>query len=124
MKRRKKENTLKKVILTMTIWCTIVLVGFYLYTMYINIDISSEETSPYIASKTSQTIDQIQQESKTIADVVEEVSTAVVGISKLKENGNSIFLKDRSKPIRIRNRNDCIRRWIYLNQSTCCRRKI
>lgn len=40
------------------------------------------------------TVEEIKQESKEIADVLEEVSNAVVGISKLQENGNSIFLKD------------------------------
>lgn len=42
------------------------------------------------------TIEEEIKESKTIADVLEETSKAVVGISKLQEKGNSIFLKDGS----------------------------
>ncbi|MBO5479214.1 MAG: trypsin-like peptidase domain-containing protein [Clostridia bacterium] len=40
------------------------------------------------------TIEEAKTENKTITDMIEEVSSCVVGISKLKENGNSIFLKD------------------------------
>ena len=37
---------------------------------------------------------EVKQESKTVSEMIEEVSNCVVGISKLKDNGNSIFLKD------------------------------
>lgn len=42
------------------------------------------------------TVEEEIKESKTIADVLEETSKAVVGISKLQEKGNSIFLQDGS----------------------------
>lgn len=42
------------------------------------------------------TVEEEINESKTIADVLEETSKAVVGISKLQEKGNSIFLQDGS----------------------------
>lgn len=92
--RRKKSNPLKKVLLTMGIWLFVVIAGFYLFNMYLNIDIKENQENSYTAKKTIQTVDEVNQESKTIADVIEEVSTTVVGISKLKDNGNSIFLKD------------------------------
>lgn len=40
------------------------------------------------------TVEEEIKESKNIADVLEETSKAVVGISKLQEKGNSIFLQD------------------------------
>lgn len=39
-------------------------------------------------------IEEVKKESKTVSEMIEEVSNCVVGISKLKDNGNSIFLKD------------------------------
>ncbi len=95
MKRKTRVNdNLKTVVTTTTILMFITIVGFYLFNLYINIDINSDKTKSYEATKTSQTIAEIKEESKQIADVLEETSKAVVGISKLQENGNSIFLKD------------------------------
>ncbi len=42
------------------------------------------------------TVGEETNESKTIADVLEETSKAVVGISKIQEKGSSIFLQDGS----------------------------
>ena len=39
-------------------------------------------------------IEEVRRDSKTVSEMIEEVSNCVVGISKLKDNGNSIFLKD------------------------------
>lgn len=94
-KVRKTNNNLKTVVITTTTLLFITIAGFYLFNVYINIDIADKNNStPYQATKTSQTIPQTNQENREIADVIEEASTAVVGISKLQENGNSIFLKD------------------------------
>ena len=81
----------------MSILFFITLMGFYLFNLYINIDINNNDSqTQYSATKTSQTVAQANEESKQIADVVEEVSNSVVGISKLQDNGNSIFLTDGS----------------------------
>lgn len=50
------------------------------------------EKSTYNTLRTSKTVDEVVQTSTTIADVIESVSNCVVGISKLQENGSSIFL--------------------------------
>ncbi len=96
MKRKSRVNdNLKTVVTTTTILIFITILGFYLFNLYINIDIQNNTVdNTYQATKTSGTVEEIKQESKQIADVLEEVSNAVVGISKLQENGNSIFLKD------------------------------
>ena len=39
-------------------------------------------------------IEEVKKKSKTVSEMIEEVSNCVVGISRLKDNGNSIFLKD------------------------------
>lgn len=98
MKRKGRVNdNLKTVVTTTTALMFITIVGFYLFNLYINIDIqNSTQDTQYTATKTSGTVAQITEESNKIADVLEEVSSAVVGISKLQENGGSIFLKDGS----------------------------
>lgn len=98
MKKKKRVNdNLKTVVRTMSVLLFITIMGFYLFNLYINIDINNQtnETS-YIATKTAQTIEEATQENTTITEMIEKVSTAVVGISKLKENGSSIFLKNGS----------------------------
>ena len=98
MKKKKRVNdNLKTVVVTMSILFFITLMGFYLFNLYINIDINNNDSqTQYSATKTSQTVAQANEQSKQIADVVEEVSNSVVGISKLQDNGNSIFLTDGS----------------------------
>lgn len=90
----KQRDNLKIVVTTMSILFFITITGFYLFNLYINIDISKEQNANYIATKTSQEIETIKEKSQNIANIIENVSNSVVGISKLKENGSSIFLKD------------------------------
>lgn len=99
IRKQKVNNNLKIVVRTMSVLFFITITGFYLFNLYINIDISKPEQNSYTAQKTSQNIETIKQESKTIADIIEEVSSSVVGISKLRENGNSIFLQDGTEQL-------------------------
>lgn len=64
----------------------------YFYSTYINIDISSEyETQRVESTVPLQSVENVTQESQTIADMLEQVSQSVVGISKIKTKSNSIF---------------------------------
>ena len=68
-----------------------------LYKMYAGIEIDTYGAQNQVnveISRTSQTVEQAKTESKQIADIVEEVTSCVVGISKIKNAGNTIFLKD------------------------------
>lgn len=96
MRRKNRVNdNIKIVIETTTILIFVTIFGFYLFNLYINIDIQKNTVgTQYTATKTSQTVAEINKESTEIADVLEKVSSSVVGISKLQENGSSIFLKD------------------------------
>lgn len=76
MKKKKRVNdNLKTVVITTTILLFITIMGFYLFNLYINIDISNNNnTTSYTATRTSETVEQVKQENKTIAEVIEEVS--------------------------------------------------
>ncbi len=99
-KQSKIRDNTKTVIITITVLIFLIITGFYLFNWYINIDIAKNNPiGDYTTSQTSQIVSQIKQEDKTITQVIEEVSNCVVGISKLKENGTSIFLKDGIKQL-------------------------
>lgn len=98
MKTKKKSKVLgntKTIIVTMTTLFFLTVTGFYLFNWYINIDIKEPiKKESYSAERTSQTVADVKEENKKVSEIIENVSKCVVGISKLKENGNSIFLKD------------------------------
>ena len=78
-------------IISITIW----ILGFYLYITYQNIEIEEDQ---YVARKIKstqeeQTVESIQENSTKIADILEQTTEKVVGISKLKNTGSSILSK-------------------------------
>lgn len=96
MYRYKKagKQKLKNAGLIFVIMVLTAIASIFFYKMYEGIQINTYQTQGVEAEKTVQTIDQIKEQGKQIADVVEEVTSCVVGISKIKNTGNTIFLKD------------------------------
>lgn len=95
MKKRKKKSNLKKVIVVFSFLLLMWIFGFYLYVTYQNIEINNNN---YVATKTQSTenvqiVETTEENSKNIADMLEETTEKVVGISKLKNTGNSILSK-------------------------------
>ena len=70
----------------------------------IEIDDKKYETSKVQSTIQEQTVENVEEESKKIADMIEETTRKVVGISKLKNAGSSIFSKSTESELRIRNR--------------------
>ncbi len=92
-KAKRRKNSGKRIVMTMISLIIIWILGFYLYITYKNIEIYD---SNYTAQKTKstieeQTVEKAEENSKIVADVIEETVESVVGISKLKNAGNSIF---------------------------------
>lgn len=88
-------SNFKKVLITFITLTLIWIFGFYLYITYSNIEINNEN---YTATKVKstlneQTVEKVEENSKTVADIIEETTRKVVGISKLKNTGSSIFSK-------------------------------
>ncbi|MCI8641165.1 MAG: PDZ domain-containing protein [Clostridia bacterium] len=89
----RKKNKLKNVIIVIIILTVLTLISIYLYYTYQNIDINN---SNYETQRTQSTINKeiVEKETKNstkVADILEETMKSVVGISKLKDNGASIF---------------------------------
>lgn len=76
-------------IIILIIW----ILGFYVYVTYNNIEIYNSNYTTQRTQSTieEQTVEKVEEESKTVADVIEETVESVVGISKLKNTGSSIF---------------------------------
>ena len=94
LKKIKKRKYLKKSLKIFIILSILWVFAFYLYNTYQKIEINDN----YVATRTQstlkeQTVENVQDNSQKIADVLEETTQKVVGISKLKDTGNSILLK-------------------------------
>lgn len=98
---KKQKRKTKEYIKTIAIILLLGIVSLLLYNMYISIDVSDYGNSRYTSTKVQQTSNAIETNQKQITEVIEEVSECVVGISKLQDNGSSIFLKDSSSELAI-----------------------
>ena len=84
---------MKKAIIFIIIVVILGVLGYYLYNMYKNIEIKNYYTSERlgVSTENEQTVDNVIENSKTIPDIIEEVTQSVCGISKLKTVGGSIL---------------------------------
>lgn len=93
--KKSKNSKLKNVFIIFTIIILTAILAIVLYKMYEQINIYDyDKNVGATATRTVQTVEEVKQESKQIADIVENVTSCVVGISKIKNAGNTIFLKD------------------------------
>lgn len=65
------------------------------YCIYISINTEKEFTSNYNAEKAAAT-EVVEKEEDDISTIIEKVNKSVVGISQIKNKGNTIFLEDGS----------------------------
>lgn len=98
---KKEKGKIKEKLKTILIMLLLGTVAILLYNMYIEIDILDYGSTEYQTTKIQQTISNNEITEKEVTDTIEEVSKIVVGISKLQDNGSSIFLKDSSKELAI-----------------------
>ena len=95
MKKKKLKNYKKRIIITTIIAILLWIAGFYIYITYQNIEIDTTnyETTRLQSTINEQTVESEEENSQKIADIIEETTRKVVGISKLKNTGSSIFSK-------------------------------
>ena len=102
MRKNKKRKKSQKIIITSIILISLWIFAFYLYTTYQKIEIKNE--SYYKAEKTQstvqlQTVEKTEENNKKVADIIEETTKSIVGISKLKNTGVSIFSKSNESEL-------------------------
>lgn len=95
MKKKKKMSNVKRALIIFVILLTIWIFGFYIYITYKNIEIDENRYTAQKVQSTlnEQTVEKAEENSKKVADIIEETTQKVVGISKLKNAGNSILSK-------------------------------
>lgn len=95
LKKKKRKNYKKRIIGTAIIAMFLWIAGFYIYITYQNIEIDTTdyETTRLQSTTNEQTVESEEENSEKVADIIEETTRKVVGISKLKNAGNSIFSK-------------------------------
>ena len=87
-RRNHRRRIIIIAVLLMLIWG----LGVYLYDTYKDIEIQTNyNTTKLQSTNMEQNVETIEKNSTSIADTIEEVTKSIVGISKLKNAGNSIF---------------------------------
>ena len=95
--KREKRRRIKRYCIGVMISILIAIIIALIYLLYYQTDIDYQSNLPKQSANTiqlSQTVAEINQQSKTITQVIEEVNESIVGISKLKNSGSTIFLED------------------------------
>lgn len=95
--KKSEKIRLKRIMIIFAIMILTSIISISLYRIYEGIEIDTYGTlqgTNIQAIRTIQTVDEVKEQSKQIADVVEEVTSCVVGISKIKDAGNTILLAD------------------------------
>ena len=91
--RAAKRRDNKKVIIISILLIILWVIGWYMFNTYNNKEIKqgNYNTTRLESTNYSENVENIEKKSQSLADVIENVTKSVVGISKLKNTGNSIF---------------------------------
>lgn len=94
--KEKKHIKFKRAISLSLIIILVSIFSILLHSMYLGIEIYTpkKEEVGEVAYNLARTLDETKKQSKEVVDVIEEISKSIVGISKIKNVGNSIFLQD------------------------------
>lgn len=93
--RKEKQNKLKKIILILILLIVVSFISIKTYDMYINIELESYGA----AEKIVEVIKEENNTSINITETLENVTQSIVGISKIKSAGSSIFLNNSEEEL-------------------------
>ena len=94
---KKRESKLKKIISLIFLVIVVAASSVFIYSMYTDIDVYSTDENNNVAVRLSQ--NESKKEEQNITEVLESVTKSVVGISKIKNKGNSIFLNNSASDL-------------------------
>mgnify|MGYP003594020887 CR=1 FL=1 len=95
---KKRESKFKKIISLIFLIIVVAASSVFIYSMYTNIDVySTDENNNNVAVRFSQ--NETKKEEQNITEVLESITKSVVGISKIKNKGNSIFLNNSASDL-------------------------
>lgn len=92
--KQDKKRKLKRYLLTSIFIFLVFIICLLSYYIYTKVEIEAadktKEKEPTI-QRTTQTIEEVKQENKTISQTIEKVNECIVGISKVKNTGTTAF---------------------------------
>lgn len=104
MSNLERTKKIKRILMKILIIIFAFLFFWWLYSIYSKIEISennNQNNTNTTIERTSLTVSEEEEESKTVSDVIEEANKAVVGISKIKNVGTSVFTNDSTASLGI-----------------------
>lgn len=87
-----KKNKIKRLMIISIVTVFIIVVGVKLFQIYSGIEV--KKFNSVEAERLSTTIYEKKEEDKTIVEMLKDATNSVVGISKLKNNGDTVFLEN------------------------------
>lgn len=93
-----KRGKIKYIFRKIFIIFLIAFISIILYQLFIEIKNSSNKQETY-GTRLSADEEKEEEDSKDISNIIEKVSSAVVGISKIKNSGSSVFLSNSSESL-------------------------
>lgn len=96
----KRESKAKKVLKTLLLIIVVSASSIFLYNMYLNIKVKSDVDN-IDGAGTAIRLSAEQEEETDISSTLEDTTKCVVGISKLKNNGDSIFVANATKDLSL-----------------------
>ena len=96
---KRKTGKFKRIFLTFLLMIFVSIASIFIYNMYVNIDVYSKDESSGAVRLSQNLILDENNNSGDITVVLDKTIKCVVGISKIKNTGNSIFLKNSTKEL-------------------------
>lgn len=97
---KKRPSKLKKVFILILLMAVVSATSIYIYSIYTKIDISQYSSSSQVSRLSTNQEQTNKSNNKTdVTQVLSNVTKCVVGISKIKNNGNSIFLNNSTSDL-------------------------
>lgn len=100
IRKKQKKGRIKSYVVGVTISILLVIIVALVYILYTNIQTQTNNiNSKYEATRLSQTVEEVKKENETITQMLERVNESIVGISKLKNTGSSIFIENSTSKL-------------------------
>ena len=98
--KQREFKTLKNISIIFTIMILTSILSILIYRMYERINVYTYETdTDVVAKRTVHNIEDLKEQNKQVTDIIENVTNSVVGISKIKDTGSTIFLQDSTSSL-------------------------
>ena len=93
-KPNKFKIKLKEITKKISTLAIVSILSIWIYKMYSDIEVKANDVENNIDVQKTSVVEKINEEDKEIESLIEEATKSIVGISRIKNNGSSIFTKN------------------------------